>query len=75
MFLLIGVCILLCITFVAVMILEIVIAKYRNQNNTPREYIENGDVCDACGRHLKAPNSQICRECQRRAYDDSRDKG
>jgi hypothetical protein len=39
------------------------------QNKASREYSDN-NVCDACGQNPKAPDSQICKECQKKAYDD-----
>lgn len=33
--------------------------------------IEYENVCDACGNRPKQPNSMLCKECERKAYDNS----
>ena len=29
------------------------------------------NVCDACGKYPKQPNSMLCKECEVKAYDNS----
>lgn len=48
---------------------EIIAYRVVKRNEMSNNY-EELDVCDACGEKPKAPNSQICKECQKKAYDD-----
>jgi uncharacterized paraquat-inducible protein A len=57
------------IAFIVCAIAEVIAYRIIKQNKASREYSDN-NVCDACGQNPKAPDSQICKECQKKAYDD-----
>lgn len=40
----------------------------RKRAEAEKEYKAYLDMCDACGRHPKQPNSQICAECEEKIY-------
>ena len=58
------------IAFLACVVLEIIVYRVVESNKAERECWDEDNVCDACGKNPKAPNSQICKECQKKAYDD-----
>ena len=51
-------------------ITEIIVAKIKRQSQAAETTAQGYDVCEACGENPKAPNSQICKECQKKVYDD-----
>ena len=57
------------IAFIVCAIAEVIAYRIFKQNKASREYSDN-NVCDDCGQNPKAPDSQICKECQKKAYDD-----
>lgn len=58
------------IAFLSCVALEIITYRVVASNKASREYCDKENVCDACGKNPKAENSQICKECQNKAYDD-----
>lgn len=42
------------------------------QKAPKEEYSEN--TCVACGKNEQEPNSMLCKECERIAYDNSRNE-
>jgi hypothetical protein len=45
------------------------IAVHRKAEKEMDMYYTN--VCDACGKHPKQPNSMLCKECEEKANDNS----
>lgn len=55
-------------------IVEIVIrciASTKINSSKRHANIEYENVCDACGKRPKKPNSMLCKECEEKAHDIS----
>ena len=62
------------ISFFACVIFEVIAFRIAKSNRNAREYSRSEELCDACGKNHKRPNSMLCKECEERAYGDTRDK-
>lgn len=51
------------------LLVELHIRKIENKTKKRLQSPER-DICDSCGSSPKAPNSQICKECQEKVYED-----
>lgn len=70
---LIAVCLLTLISTVAFAVSDYLAARKikSHREKAEKEYLSS-DVCDACGKRPKKPNSMLCKECEEKAYDISK---
>lgn len=62
------------VAFVTCVISEIVVYRVLKRARKIKEYEQWHEICDACGKNPKAENSMLCKECEEKAYGDTRDK-
>jgi len=58
------------IAFLTCAVFEVIAHRVLRHNKVSKEYASAAEMCDACGENPKAPDSQICKECQKIAYGD-----
>lgn len=65
--------VLLSVVGVIFIITWLLLAIFEPKPTITVKYKSTENICDACGENPKAPNSQICKECERKAYGVKRD--